>query len=118
MDARAFVALWAAVSLTLAAGNDANKDGDWRAYGGDPGGGRFSSLAEIDRGNAARLVRAWTYHTGDRDARPGAQPFAFECTPLAVDGRLYVSTPSGRVIALDGDSGREGWRLASPPGPP
>jgi quinoprotein glucose dehydrogenase len=63
----------------------------------------------------AGLRRAWTFHTGERDQGPGAQPAPFECTPLAVDGVLYVSTPSGRVLALDGDSGRERWRFEPPP---
>jgi quinoprotein glucose dehydrogenase len=90
-------------------------EGDWRSYGRDPGGTRFSPLTEIDRGNVGRLHRAWTYHTGDLDPRPSVQPAAFECTPLAVDGVLYVSTPSGRVIALDGDTGREVWTFQPPP---
>jgi quinoprotein glucose dehydrogenase len=91
---------------------------DWRAYGGDAGGSRFSALADIDRGNVGRLRRAWTYHTGDLDphgATQGSNPTAFECTPLAVDGVLYVSTPSARVIALDGDTGREIWSFQPPP---
>src|SRR5713101_4900847 len=113
--ARSRVVLAAALALGLGAGNGADKGGDWRAYGGDAGGTRFSRLADIDRGNVARLGRAWTYHTGDLETRPGPQPTAFECTPLAVDGVLYVSTPSGRVIALEGDTGRELWRFDLPP---
>ena len=114
-DARTLLALLAALSLGLGAGDGADKGGDWRAYGGDPGGMRFSGLAQIDRASVGRLQRAWTYHTGDLEARPGPQPTAFECTPLAVDGVLYVSTPSGRVVALDGDTGRELWRFDPPP---
>jgi quinoprotein glucose dehydrogenase len=90
---------------------------DWRAYGGDPGGRRFSTLADIDRGNVGRLRRAWTHHTGDVEAVPSVQPAAFECTPLAVDGVLYLSTPTGRVIALDGDTGRALWTFTPPPRP-
>jgi quinoprotein glucose dehydrogenase len=92
---------------------------DWRAYGRDAGGTRFSPLADIDPNNVARLRRAWTYHTGDveKDLRPGARPSALETTPLAVDGRLYLTTPSGRVVALDGDTGAERWRFDPPPRP-
>jgi quinoprotein glucose dehydrogenase len=93
-------------------------DRDWRSYGGDAGGSRYSTLGDIDRGNVGRLQRAWTYHTGDLDPRgatQGSNPTAFECTPLAVDGVLYVSTPSARVIALDGDTGREIWAFQPPP---
>jgi quinoprotein glucose dehydrogenase len=91
--------------------------GEWRAYGRDPGGTRFSPLREIHAGNVARLRRAWTFHTGDvhDDPRPSVRPAAFETTPLAVDGRLYLSTPSGRVIALEGDTGKEVWRFEPPP---
>jgi membrane-bound PQQ-dependent dehydrogenase (glucose/quinate/shikimate family) len=95
----------------------ASPEGDWRSYGRDPGGRRFSPLADVDRGNVSRLGRAWTYHTGDLDTRPGSQPVAFEATPLAVDGVLYLSTPSGRVIALDADGGREVWTFDPPPRP-
>ncbi|HVR71443.1 MAG TPA: pyrroloquinoline quinone-dependent dehydrogenase [Vicinamibacteria bacterium] len=84
-----------------------------------PGSGRyrFAPLADIHTGNVARLRRAWTYHTRDvhDDPRPSVRPAAFEATPLAVDGRLYLSTPSGRVIALDGDTGRELWRFEPAP---
>jgi quinate dehydrogenase (quinone) len=93
---------------------------DWRWYGGDAGGGRHSTLADIHTGNVSRLRRAWTYHTGDlgEDHRPNVRPTAFETTPLAVDGVLYLSTPTGRVVALDGDSGRERWRFEPPPRTP
>ena len=72
---------------------------------------------DIHAGNVARLRRAWTYHTGDfePDLPAGGRPTAFETTPLAIDGRSYLSTPSGRVVALDGDSGREVWRFDPPP---
>jgi quinoprotein glucose dehydrogenase len=91
--------------------------GEWRSYGRDPGGARYSPLDAIRTSNVARLRRAWTFHTGDvhDDPRPGARPAAFETTPLAVDGRLFLSTPSGRVIALDGDTGRALWRFEPPP---
>ena len=96
-------AVTAALALGFAGANGAGKEGDWRSYGGDPGGRRYSALAEIDRGNVGRLKRAWTYHTGDLDAPSSVQPPAFESTPLAVAGVLFVSTQSGGVIALDGD---------------
>ena len=111
------VALPAAFALGFAGANGAGKEGDWRSYGGDPGGRRYSALAEIDRGNVGRLKRAWTYHTGDLDAPSSVQPPAFESTPLAVAGVLFVSTQSGGVIALDGDTGRVVWTFVPPPRP-
>lgn len=85
---------------------------DWRAYGRDPGGARFSPLTQITRGNVARLVPAWTFHTGelDVDTRHGRPP-ALEVTPLVVNQTLYLSTPLGRVYALDAATGAERWRF-------
>src|SRR5687767_9796857 len=105
------VAASSSLLLHTSAANDRAAT-DWRWYGGDAGGTRHSTLADIHTGNVSRLRRAWTYHTGDldEDRRPNLRPTAFETTPLAVDGVLYLSTPSGRVVALDGDSGRERWR--------
>ncbi|HEU4721728.1 MAG TPA: PQQ-binding-like beta-propeller repeat protein, partial [Gemmatimonadaceae bacterium] len=88
---------------------------DWRSYGHDPGGMRFSPLAEIDRSNVTRLVRAWTYHTGEVEQRgaaaalAGGRPPSFQTTPLMIDGVLYLSTPTQRVVALDAETGRERW---------
>ena len=82
---------------------------EWRSYGGDPGGMRYSPLKQINRGNVAKLERAWTYHHGELVTKPGERLPAFQSTPIVVDGILYFSTPSNRIIALDADSGRELW---------
>ena len=83
-------------------------DGDWPAYGNDAGGTRYSPLAQIDRGNVGRLRVAWTYRTGDTTGTASSH-VAFEATPIVVDGTLYLSTPFGRVIALDPETGAERW---------
>jgi quinoprotein glucose dehydrogenase len=45
----------------LAAGRgDREPHGTWPAYGNDAGGGRYSPLSQIDRGNVGRLRVAWT----------------------------------------------------------
>jgi quinoprotein glucose dehydrogenase len=79
--------------------------GEWPAYGRDAGGTRYSPLAQITRDNVKDLQLTWIYRTGDylRDRT------RFEATPLVVDGVLYVSTPLGRVIALDPATGAERW---------
>jgi glucose dehydrogenase len=87
---------------------------DWRFYGHDAGGMRYSPLSQITRGNVSRLGRAWTFHTGDLPAASGPRGqrrVAFETTPLAINGVLYLSTPASRIIALDGDSGRQIWKF-------
>jgi quinoprotein glucose dehydrogenase len=86
--------------------------GDWPAIGRDRGGMRHSPLTAINRDNVARLKPAWTYRTGELDrVKIGSlkSKIAFEATPLVVDGTLYVSTPSARVIALDAATGQERW---------
>jgi quinoprotein glucose dehydrogenase len=85
-------------------------DDQWPAYGGDAGGTRYSSLTQITRDNVARLTPVWTYRTGElgADARDGKE-MTFEATPVHFDGRLYLSTAFGRVIALDPQTGKEIW---------
>ena len=63
--------------------------------------------------NVGRLEVAWSYDTREstEPMRPGADRPAFEATPVYVDGRLYLSTPRGAVMALDADTGKEIWRV-------
>ncbi len=83
----------------------------WSFYGANPGGTRYSELSQIDRGNVRQLQVAWTYRTGELGhGFATADKLAFEATPILVDGRLYLSTPTDQVIALDPASGRELWR--------
>ncbi|MEW5917998.1 MAG: PQQ-binding-like beta-propeller repeat protein, partial [Gemmatimonadota bacterium] len=86
--------------------------GDWASYGRDPGGARFSPLTQITRENVATLQVAWTFNTGEAGLRPrrGSEP-SLEVTPLVVDGTMYISTPLGKVFALDPVTGRERWRF-------
>ena len=77
---------------------------DWKVYGGDSAGTRFSSLKQINRTNASRLQVAWTYDTGDAFANSELQ-----CNPLIIDGVLYATTPKLKVIALDAATGKLRW---------
>ena len=93
---------------------------DWPTYGHDPGGQRFSPLAQITPANVASLQVAWTYHMRPAATTEGGSRFAgSEVTPLVVDGLMYVTTPYRRVLALDPDSGSEVWAYEVPgPGQP
>jgi quinoprotein glucose dehydrogenase len=85
---------------------------EWTAYGGDALGARHSPLAEITRDNVTSLAVAWTFRTGETPkAAPTRRPTAFEATPILVDGTLYLSTPLGKVFALDPATGTERWRF-------
>jgi quinoprotein glucose dehydrogenase len=69
---------------------------------------RYSELAQINRGNVAQLEVAWTYQTGELNGRPGK---TIECTPLVIDGVMYVTTGYLRVVALDAATGLELWQF-------
>jgi len=75
---------------------------DWPVYGHDPGGMRYSPLAQIDVKTVARLRRAWTFHTGEK----GRQ---FESTPIVAGDRMYLSTQLNRIVALEPETGKEIW---------
>lgn len=84
----------------------------WPHYGGDLAARKYSPLDQINRDNVAQLRVAWTYHTGDvSDGSKYPVRSAFECTPLEVDGVLYLTTPFGRAVALDSATGKELWRF-------
>lgn len=98
---------WAALAC---AHGLAGQETDWPNYGNDPGGMRHSPLDQINRGNVATLKPAWVFHTGDiSDGRDGRRRSGFETTPILVDGRLYLTTPFNRVIALDPATGKQLW---------
>src|SRR6266566_4197431 len=100
-----------AIFLTTAflGGAATDSSGDWPVYGHDPGGQRFSPLTAINRKNVGTLKVAWTYRTGDAYQPKNGRPTAFEATPLYINGTLYLSTPLGRVIALDPVTGKQRW---------
>lgn len=79
---------------------------DWPHYGNTLAGTRFSEATQITPGNVGKLERAWTYHTGVRQARMG-----FEATPLMVNDTLYLCTPNNIIIALDPDTGQRRWQF-------
>ena len=96
-----------AVSATQAQSMQA----DWPTYGGDAGGQRYSSAAQINRQNVSGLQLAWTYHTHALDSeRDGWLSAAFESTPVLFKGLLYFTTPFDDIIALDPLNGKEKWR--------
>ena len=80
---------------------------DWPAVGGDPGATRFSPLNQITRENVGGLEVAWTFHTGGLGFAPAT---AIQCTPIIVDGTMYLTSPDTQVIALDAATGTEKWR--------
>ncbi|MGC3987627.1 MAG: membrane-bound PQQ-dependent dehydrogenase, glucose/quinate/shikimate family [Pseudorhodoferax sp.] len=92
----------------VAASHDA---GSWTAYGGSNLANKFSPSAQITPANAGELVEAWHFRTGDLKPADADFAYAFQNTPIMVDGTLYLCTPSQIVIALDAATGTEKWRF-------
>lgn len=89
-------------------------EGDWRFYGGDSGATRFSPLTQLKPSNAKNLKLAWTYKCGDAAQRPAT---TIECTPLIVDGVMYITTAKVQVRALNAATGEPMWNFNPfPPG--
>lgn len=94
--------LLAASTLPLLFGQAA----DWPNIGGDPGSTRYSQLKQITPANVGKLVRAWTYNTGD----PAGGFRGTEVTPIVVAGLMYIWTPGAKIVALNAATGIEVWK--------
>lgn len=82
------------------------QEGDWPSVGGDRGCMRYSPLDQINRSNVRQLQVAWSYKTGELK---GGQGKTIECTPLVIDGVLYLTTANLRVVALGAATGGQRW---------
>jgi len=88
------------LSSALAGAPEPTVDGDWPAFGRDPGAQRFSPLTQITRQNVNALRQAWTFDTGIKD---------LQVTPLVIDGVMYL-TGGPYVFALEPETGKQIWR--------
>jgi quinoprotein glucose dehydrogenase len=77
------------------------RDLDWPAYNGGIDGDHYSALAQINRTNVAQLKVAWQFDTGEKGN--------LETNPLIVGRVLYACTFTGKIIALDGATGKLLW---------
>ena len=111
----AAAALLAGVALASLAGGApggvATADGDWTSFGRTPANDRHSPLTEITPANVSRLDRAYSvdFQKLDPDVRRGQQSY-----PLAIGGKLYVTTNDDNVFALDGATGKVIWQYKPP----
>ena len=92
-------------------------DVGWGYYGGDAGGARYSTAAQITPANVDHLQVAWTFRTGDAGAGfPGDEwksHMTFEATPILYDGTLYLTTSETNVVAVNAATGKLRWRYDS-----
>ena len=95
------VPAWALVALILSTAACMQKDVDWAEHGRTPYEQRFSPLEDINADTVDGLGLDWY---ADLDSDRGQ-----EATPIAVEGKLYVSTAWSMVKAYDGVSGKLLW---------
>lgn len=81
---------------------------DWRHYGGTPEATRYSTLDQINTDNVSNLRVAWVHATGDSMSRPAT---TIECTPIVVDGQMYITTAQLQIRALDATTGKMLWNF-------
>ncbi len=87
----------------LMASSSAENAGQWMSYGRDYSEQRFSPLKQINADNAGQLGLAWYGDLGERGG-------SYETTPVAVDGRVFVSAPWSKVYAFDAKTGKQLWK--------
>jgi quinoprotein glucose dehydrogenase len=87
-------------------------DVDWPHYGGDAGGQRYSTAAQITPANVGGLKVAWTYSTGEMTRHAeDIDHSSFENTPILAGGRLYVCSQFDAVSAVDPGTGQQLWQF-------
>ena len=84
-------------ALLLARQANAN----WALPAGTYAGNRFITIEQIGKSNVGELREAWRTAISD----DGEQ----EAAPIVWNGRMYVSTPHGGVLALDATTGKLLW---------
>ena len=77
---------------------------DWPVYRGTSAGTQYVPVAQINAANVHTLQPAWTYRTGN-----GSERSNMHVNPIVVNGRMYITTPTLRAVALDAATGREIW---------
>lgn len=88
-------------------------DSDWKYYGRDADGTRYSPLKQINADNVKNLQRAWVYHTGDLPPAGKKDVWAAEHTPIKVGNGLYVCSATNNVSRVDPATGKEVWKFKS-----
>ena len=95
----------AAVLVAALVGAAPGDDSGWPVHGGIDNI-RYSPLSQINRANVAKMQVAWTYDS--HDAFKGSE---MQSNPIVVDGVLYATTPTLKVVAIDAATGREIWKF-------
>ena len=81
---------------------------DMPTVGGNLGNQHYSGLTDISKRNLEKLAPTWRTHLSA--VAPASDDVGQQTTPIVLDGVIYVDTPSGGVIAVDGASGEPLWK--------
>jgi len=81
---------------------------DMPTVGGNLGNQHYSGLTSIGKRNLDRLAPAWRTHVSA--VEPASDDVGQQTTPIVVGGVIYLDTPSGGVIAVDGATGASVWK--------
>jgi alcohol dehydrogenase (cytochrome c) len=88
-------------AIAVAAQAPSYSGAEWGAPGGDWASTRYSTLARITTTNVGQLGGAWVMELPDRQVSKA---------PLMVkDGRMFVPTSQGTIVALEPATGRTLW---------
>ena len=110
-------ALLAAFALALALAPHLKAelaDLDWPYYGADASNSKFSRADLIDSANVDQLRMIWRWPAPDWDITATEETVYSRhlnnrCTPIVVDGVMYIISPLNIVAALDVATGEELW---------
>ncbi len=81
---------------------------EWQVYSGDSAGTKYSELDQINSENVHQLEVAWVFRTGDIQEGSGS---TIQCNPIVVNGVMYLTSPSLKVMALNTETGQELWQF-------
>jgi hypothetical protein len=63
---------------------------NWLTYYGAYDGQRYSPLDQINTSNVGKLKPEWVYQIGSMGMHSGASTYAWEASPIIVDGLMFV----------------------------
>jgi quinohemoprotein ethanol dehydrogenase len=83
---------------------------DMPTVGGNLGNQHYSALTQIRKQNLHKLGPVWRTHVSA--VEPATDDVGQQTTPIVADGVIYLDTPNGEVIAVDGKTGEANWKWA------
>lgn len=79
---------------------------NWDCYLGDSHSSQYSVLNNITTENVHEVKLIWEYN--GKEAHPDNRS-QIQCNPLIINGVVYATTATLKLIALDGETGKQRW---------